>query len=98
MAYSGLVQSKTGAHYGGFYHPPGAVFEVADVELWSDDPYYPVIFSHASEEPVASPPFVKLVQHFARVRVKVRPASERTNDGDGLREDALQPRRSDFYA
>jgi hypothetical protein len=99
MPYSGLLQTKTGAHYGGFYYGPGQVFEVENLELWSDDPYHPVILAGVTEEPIAGPPpSVKHVAQYARVHVKVRAASERLNDGTGLREDAPEPRRSDFYA
>jgi hypothetical protein len=99
MAYSGLVKAKTGCHYGGHYHAPGKVFEVEGLDLWSDDPFFPVVLSHVEEQPIAGPPpSVKLVGHYSRVDVRVRSASERTNDGDGLREDAPEPPRSDFYA
>ena len=79
MSYSGLVRAKTGCHFGGFYHGPGRVFEVQDIDLWSDSPFEPVILSHVAEEPTAGPPpSTRLVSHYARVHVKVRPASERS--------------------
>jgi hypothetical protein len=75
--YTGLVQAKAACHFGGFLYRAGAVFDVKNVVLWSDDPYEAVEFVGLDDEAIAVPPWTKKVARYARINVAVQLATLR---------------------
>jgi hypothetical protein len=79
MSYSGPVRARQRCEYGGTWYNAGAVFEVTDVDLWTDDPWEAVEIIADRGGP--DNPITRVPQPLVRpIVAPVRPARERPWD------------------